>query len=89
MHLGLAEPTQSWPNELGCLAGRFYGLHSRISNKIYSEPLMHALSHCDGPAESFFQFYCKSTGRAVDLQCKASKILGPEKNMAVKMRYFL
>ena len=29
---------------LGCLAGRFYGLQSRISNKTYSEPLKHALS---------------------------------------------
>ena len=41
---------------LSCLAGHFYGLQSRISNKIYSEPLMHAFSPHKGPIESFFNF---------------------------------
>ena len=29
---------------------------SRISNKVYSEPLMHTLSPCEGPIESIFNF---------------------------------
>ena len=52
----LAEAARSRPNGLGCLSGRFYGLHSRISNEIYSEPLINALSHREGPVESFFNF---------------------------------
>ena len=50
----LAEPARFRPNGLGCLAGRFYGLQSMISDKIYSEPLMHALSSCEYPVEVFF-----------------------------------
>ena len=52
----LAEPAQSRPNGLRCQADRFYGLQSRISNKIYSEPMMHALLSCEGPVESNFNF---------------------------------
>ena len=63
----LAEPARSRPNGLSCLAGRFYGLQSRISNKIYSEPLKHALSPCEGRIKSFSQFYLKSTQRTVCL----------------------
>ena len=48
-----AQISQSWPNWLSCLPGGFYGLQSRISNKRYSEPLMHALSPCQSPVESF------------------------------------
>ena len=56
----LAEPARSRPNGLSCLAGHFYGLQSRISNKAYSEPLKHALSPCEGRL-NFFQFHLKST----------------------------
>ena len=42
------------PVGLSCLAGRFYGLQSRISNKMYFEPLKHALSPREGPVESLF-----------------------------------
>ena len=39
--------------EFTCLVGRFYGHLSRISNKVYSEPLMHDLSPCKGLIENF------------------------------------
>ena len=52
----LAELTTSRPNGLSCLAGRFYGLQSKISNKMYSEPLKHALSPRKGPDDIFFSF---------------------------------
>ena len=35
------------PNQLSCLSRRFYGLQSRISNRIYSET-MHDISSCEG-----------------------------------------
>ena len=40
-----------------CLAGHFYGLQSKISNEIYSEPLKHALSPREGPVKSFFDLF--------------------------------
>ena len=52
----LAESAKSGLVRLSCLAGRFYGLQSRISNKIYSEPLMRALSARESPVKSFFNF---------------------------------
>ena len=61
----LAHSAWFWPVQLSCLAGCFYGLQSRISNKIYSEPLKHALSPRKGPVESFFQFHLKSNQRPV------------------------
>ena len=36
-----------------CLTGGFYGLQCRILNKIYSEPLIHALSISKSFVESF------------------------------------
>ena len=47
---------QSRPTRQSCIAGRFFGLQSMISYKIYSELLMHALSPCGGPTESFQNF---------------------------------
>ena len=44
----LAESAQSRPNQLSFLIARFHALWSRILNKIYSEPPMHALSSCEG-----------------------------------------
>ena len=44
-----------WSTDQG-QGSRFHGLQSRISNKIYSEPQMHALSPCKGSVESFFNF---------------------------------
>ena len=38
------------------LADGFYDLKSRISCKIYSEPLKHALSPYKGPVESILNF---------------------------------
>ena len=52
----LTQLAQSTPNRLSCLAGRFYGPQSRISNKIFSESLMHTLSPHKGPIGSFFNF---------------------------------
>ena len=46
----LAESACNWLIWLSCLAFGFYGLWSRTSRKIYSEPLMYALSPCDRPA---------------------------------------
>ena len=43
-------------NWLGCLAGGFYYHRSSISNKVFSEPLMHALSQSEGPIEIIFNF---------------------------------
>ena len=43
----------NWP---GRLAYGFYGLQPRISNKIHSEPLMHALSPWEVLVENFFNF---------------------------------
>ena len=40
-------------HQLNCAVGRSYGLQSKVSNKIYSEPLKHALSPHKGPIESF------------------------------------
>ena len=50
-----AQPNQPDPGPywLSCLATRFYSHQSKISNKIYSEPLMNALSPCKGPNKSF------------------------------------
>ena len=45
--------TQSRPNRLGCLTGRFHGPQSRIERKTSSELLMNA--HED-LIESFFNF---------------------------------
>ena len=36
----------------GRVAGGFYGLQSKVSSKIYSEPMMHALSPWEGPVEN-------------------------------------
>jgi len=46
----------AWIGPVGpsCLAGRFCCLQSRISNKIYFEPLMCALSPREGPVGGFF-----------------------------------
>ena len=52
----LAESAKFWPYGRGYQAGLFYGLSSRILSKIYSEPLMYALSPCEGPVESNFNF---------------------------------
>ena len=41
---------------LSYLAGGFFGLSTSISNKIHPEPLMHALSSCEGLVESNFNF---------------------------------
>ena len=41
---------------LTCLAGRFYGNQSRISNKKYSETMMHALSPCKCLVENNINF---------------------------------
>ena len=52
----LAQPARYRPNQLSYLAGRFYGHQSRISDKTFSESLMHTLSSHEGPIESFFNF---------------------------------
>ena len=39
----LAKSAWIGPIRLSCPGGKFYGLQSRISKKMYSEPLMHAL----------------------------------------------
>ena len=39
---------------------RIQFFQSRISNKMYSRPLMDALSPLEGPIERFFQFHLKS-----------------------------
>ena len=49
----LADAAQIMPVWLGCLAGRFYGLKSRISKKKYSEPLKHTLLPCKVPLKAF------------------------------------
>ena len=49
----LTEPTEFGLNWLTCLAEGFYGLQSRGKNKIYHEPLMHALSPWEGLVEVF------------------------------------
>ena len=48
----LVEPAKIRQIQLSCLADCFYGHQSRILNKVYSKPLMHALSPCKGPVES-------------------------------------
>ena len=61
----LADSAQSRLIRPGYLAGRFFGHRSRISNKVYSQPLMmHGLTPCKYPVESisilskFFSAYC-------------------------------
>ena len=39
----LSRYSQNWQNWLSCLNGEFFALKSRILNKIYFEPLKHAL----------------------------------------------
>ena len=42
--------------KLSCLADGFYGLQSRIPNKMYFDPLIHAVSPCECLIERFFNF---------------------------------
>ena len=70
----LAKLARSRPNQQGCLGGEFYGLQFRISNKIHFEPLMHALSLCEGLVESLFNLILSQLGKfAPQFQIKYDK----------------
>ena len=64
---------------LGCLAGGFYVLQSRISSKICFDPLMHTLSFCI----SFIDIFCNSI-----YNCFSAPWMSLHKNMWESLSHF-